>query len=178
MKDPLVLAYIADRADLLSRVAPPPIDDRHARAFERLRDHLRELYRVFRSDFGTVTLERVQNLNDIHAGRTPPLRHVARFELTEAVDKILATEFKSGDELKTTVAAELSELIKARHAAHLARQAEDEAARRMQKQVSRVRTPVCWNCHRQLDNRLSAECATCGWIICLCGACGCGSKKG
>jgi len=180
MKDLLILAYIAERAELLSRVSPPPVDARHAEAFKRLRDHLRELYRVFRSDFGSVTLERIQNLCDIHAGRTPPLRQLSTFEVSEAAEKILAAEFKSGDELKRSVVAELSDLIKARHVAHMARQANEEVARKLQRQVGRVRTPVCWSCHRQLDNRLSAECVACGWIICLCGACdsNCNGRKG
>ncbi len=36
------------------------------------------------------------------------------------------------------------------------------------------RTPPCWHCHQGLDNATDVECATCGWIICSCGACGCG----
>ena len=36
MKDPLVVAYIAERAELLSRVSPPPVDSRHAKAFVSL----------------------------------------------------------------------------------------------------------------------------------------------
>ena len=29
----------------------------------------------------------------------------------------------------------------------------------MRRPVKRIRTPVCWSCHRQLDNRLPEECA-------------------
>lgn len=32
----------------------------------------------------------------------------------------------------------------------------------------------CYNCKRHLDNAVDVECAACGWIICRCGACGCG----
>lgn len=180
MKDPLVVAYIAERAELLSRISQPAVDTRHAAAFVQLRDHLRELYRVFRSDFGSVTLERIQILINVHEGRAPPIRQVSRFDLMEAVEKILKSEFKTGGELKKSVSEELSESIKLRDAADLARQDEEVVAQKAQRRVSRVRTPVCWNCHRRLDNRLSEECPGCGWIICQCGACesNCNARKG
>lgn len=37
------------------------------------------------------------------------------------------------------------------------------------------RTPPCYACGRGLDNAVDHECACCGWIICVCGACGCRS---
>lgn len=36
------------------------------------------------------------------------------------------------------------------------------------------RSTHCWACKEHLDNTMQVECATCGWIICKCGACGCG----
>ena len=38
----------------------------------------------------------------------------------------------------------------------------------------RHRVAHCWSCKGELDNFIDVECATCGWIICDCGACGCG----
>jgi len=38
---------------------------------------------------------------------------------------------------------------------------------------SRPRTTHCFNCKQGLDNRYDHECNSCGWILCLCGACGC-----
>jgi hypothetical protein len=32
----------------------------------------------------------------------------------------------------------------------------------------------CYNCKHHLDNAVDVECAACGWIVCRCGACGCG----
>lgn len=32
----------------------------------------------------------------------------------------------------------------------------------------------CWACKQHLDNNIHIECAACAWIICSCGACGCG----
>jgi hypothetical protein len=32
----------------------------------------------------------------------------------------------------------------------------------------------CWSCHAHLDSKLDIACNRCGWLICECGACGCG----
>lgn len=36
------------------------------------------------------------------------------------------------------------------------------------------RVAHCYNCKRHLDNAFNTECINCTWIICSCGACGCG----
>ena len=36
------------------------------------------------------------------------------------------------------------------------------------------RVTHCYSCKRTLDNSLDIECKACAWIICPCGACGCG----
>ncbi len=38
----------------------------------------------------------------------------------------------------------------------------------------RWREANCWNCAAPLDNAIDIECVSCGWILCRCGACGCG----
>ncbi len=45
------------------------------------------------------------------------------------------------------------------------------------KVVSLVRVARCYRCSQPLDNRIDIECNACGWIICTCGACGCGFHK-
>jgi hypothetical protein len=32
----------------------------------------------------------------------------------------------------------------------------------------------CYACQQELDNSIDIECVACGWILCSCGACGCG----
>jgi hypothetical protein len=32
----------------------------------------------------------------------------------------------------------------------------------------------CYNCKKKLDNKVDVECVVCSWILCTCGACGCG----
>jgi hypothetical protein len=36
------------------------------------------------------------------------------------------------------------------------------------------RVAHCWRCKGHLDNSTDVECGVCGWILCSCGACGCG----
>lgn len=36
------------------------------------------------------------------------------------------------------------------------------------------RVTYCYRCKNRLDNSLEQECDECGWIVCDCGACGCG----
>ena len=38
----------------------------------------------------------------------------------------------------------------------------------------RHRIARCYNCTRKVDNEFDLECTACGWIVCDCGACGCG----
>jgi hypothetical protein len=40
------------------------------------------------------------------------------------------------------------------------------------------RVTHCYNCKSNLDNAVDVECEACGWIICSCGACGCGYTYG
>jgi hypothetical protein len=35
----------------------------------------------------------------------------------------------------------------------------------------------CWNCKNKIDTRMVFECKACAWIVCQCGACGCGYPK-
>ena len=36
------------------------------------------------------------------------------------------------------------------------------------------RTANCYSCGKDLDNAIDLECKQCGWMLCFCGACGCG----
>ena len=35
----------------------------------------------------------------------------------------------------------------------------------------------CYACKQHLDNTIDIECVACGWILCLCSACGCGYQR-
>ncbi len=36
------------------------------------------------------------------------------------------------------------------------------------------RVSNCYSCQNTVDNSINLECIACGWILCKCGACGCG----
>jgi hypothetical protein len=38
----------------------------------------------------------------------------------------------------------------------------------------RRRVTHCYSCRERLDNSVDIECVSCNWILCKCGACGCG----
>jgi hypothetical protein len=40
----------------------------------------------------------------------------------------------------------------------------------------RPRVAHCWFCKAYLNNAVNYECVACNWILCACGACGCGFK--
>lgn len=40
--------------------------------------------------------------------------------------------------------------------------------------IKKDRITRCYACKKDLDNTIDIECKACGWIICSCGACGCG----
>jgi hypothetical protein len=40
-----------------------------------------------------------------------------------------------------------------------------------------ARFAVCWSCKQPLTTEVDLECNACGWMICACGACGCGKKN-
>jgi hypothetical protein len=48
--------------------------------------------------------------------------------------------------------------------------------RRASPQKRNHRVTHCWSCKKNLDNSIDFECMSCGWILCRCGACGCGYK--
>lgn len=42
--------------------------------------------------------------------------------------------------------------------------------------ISRHRLTHCWKCQGTLDSHNDFECIRCHWMICQCGACGCGYR--
>jgi hypothetical protein len=40
--------------------------------------------------------------------------------------------------------------------------------------TAKHRATHCYSCQHSLDSNINLVCVACGWIICICGACGCG----
>lgn len=47
----------------------------------------------------------------------------------------------------------------------------------LQKSTKKHRVTHCYSCKKPLDNAIDLECVECEWIICKCGACGCGWSR-
>lgn len=66
------------------------------------------------------------------------------------------------------------EALVRRHAQFLAARGLHNAGVREAAASERHRATHCYACKESLDSRVDAECLACNWIICSCGACGCG----
>lgn len=60
------------------------------------------------------------------------------------------------------------------HHAHLARFGITEREYEERPQNASPRVTHCWACKEPLDSRQDIEHIACGWLVCSCGACGCG----
>ena len=78
--------------------------------------------------------------------------------------------------LETLISAKAHrELATAAHSEFLAARGAAQSTTRKPKKTSH-RVAICPNCRRKLANVVQMECAACHWIICACGACGCGQS--
>lgn len=63
--------------------------------------------------------------------------------------------------------------VKTNHQNYLTRLGQP-ASQLKSSETSRARSTKCHRCGTAIDNELYLECAACRWIVCDCGACGCG----
>jgi len=75
----------------------------------------------------------------------------------------------------------IKQLMLERHSEFLKRKgipADELGAVRLNQVYEKLkRTPHCYECSSSLDNEIDLECSRCGWIVCSCGACGCGHPQ-
>jgi hypothetical protein len=80
---------------------------------------------------------------------------------------------------KETAALQASRLAAERHKARLEAMGKQYLGTRdVQLGRKKRRTTHCYSCKASLDNSIQIECAACNWILCACGACGCGYAFG
>lgn len=86
-------------------------------------------------------------------------------DVTESQAKLVAAE-----------AARMAALsIAERHREHLQRLGKGYLGlRKPTPKPQNIRVTHCYSCKGKLDNMIDMECVACGWILCRCGACGCG----
>ena len=66
------------------------------------------------------------------------------------------------------------ELIQERHRLKVVESGKQYLGVRPARKVKFNRVARCYSCKSTLDNSINMECSSCGWILCSCGACGCG----
>lgn len=110
---------------------------------------------------------------------TDHLRHLARFSATlDLYERSLPTLDLAIAKIKTELEAEITETknkIAQRHAKFLLDRGLKAAS--VINSTRMHRETHCYSCKGDLDNAEDLECAACGWIICSCGACGCGYER-
>ncbi len=62
----------------------------------------------------------------------------------------------------------------ARHEAFVAKSGKTYQGFITSNKVRNPRITHCYSCYEDLDSRADVECKICGWLVCNCGACGCG----
>lgn len=78
------------------------------------------------------------------------------------------------NQFKAAVDLPLKAPLEVAHKNFLRKQGLPEQPLRARREGNRFRATHCYSCHNSLDNAVNVECSKCGWIICACGACGCG----
>lgn len=92
-------------------------------------------------------------------------------DLKATLDRFAPGRFDLNGELSRFESA-IEANIAARHQKFLADRSLKPA--RLLKSAKAHREAHCYSCKRSIDNETYYECEACGWIICPCGACGCG----
>ena len=135
--------------------------------------------------YGVILYDR-ENQADVTEGclRVFELRGKSTVELPQNALKIETTADVSDPELvqllnsyntfKISRGASVRAPVEEMHSRFLRERGLENKGVRQAAAQKHHRVTVCWSCHRSLDNTINVECVTCGWIICQCGACGCG----
>lgn len=70
--------------------------------------------------------------------------------------------------------AKLEEEVKSKHLTYLKNRNLSAAGTEKRSDASPQRFTHCWRCKSNINSVTLLECCGCGWILCNCGACGCG----
>jgi len=66
--------------------------------------------------------------------------------------------------------------LELKHEAHLQKHGLSSAGTKKREATGPARFTHCWSCKQNIDSFSFLECSRCGWILCNCGACGCGRQ--
>ncbi len=152
-----------------------------------------------RTDFGAVVFDEsiqlndesvllyVLEQNDVKKYIASEIRPMLRKETnSEHMDK-LSKKYRSW---KQFYSSRLKNLVKEKPFSY--QEAKDNAEAEHRKKLEKLGLPYkginvnstkshrstnCYDCKANIDNAINLECKACGWILCECGACGCGYSQ-
>lgn len=92
-------------------------------------------------------------------------------------DKEFADIVNRYNQFKTSIGIPLKAPLETSHRNFLRKRGLPEAEVRTRREKNGSRATHCYSCQCSLDSSINLECGTCGWILCTCGACGCGWSR-
>jgi len=95
-------------------------------------------------------------------------------EVTDAEFVAIANRY---NQFKATVELPIKAPVDVAHRNFLRKRGLPEQPLRARRLENRSRATHCYSCRTGLDNSIDVECSKCGWILCACGACGCGWSR-
>jgi hypothetical protein len=134
--------------------------------------HILQSLRTERDSISAVMLEAERRAEVLRKTRDEALRQ--KEELDRLIFEKACAEFQhEGDEASRI----LRETLPARHRERIEKLGLEYKGIRAVTRLRNRRITHCWACHDHLDNTVDVECVLCGWILCTCGACGCGYDR-
>ena len=92
-----------------------------------------------------------------------------------SVVKELSIEMRELDEIYRARMTTLQRHAKEQaHLMHLKKHGIDVSSGAVRRHQGAHRETACWTCRQPLDSDDEMACTFCGWLLCDCGACGCG----
>ena len=98
-------------------------------------------------------------------------------EVCRAADAYLRYEINKPQKDFENQTRENRRLLEIKHKNFVAERGQAYSGVRIREGSRRPRASWCWSCKTGLNSSSNLECVTCGWILCECGACGCGKQS-
>lgn len=167
--------YVRSQVNLLFEIGVMRQSDEHEQCFQKVVAHLKNLYRVAPSVFPIHHVERITRYKQRFETGDGLKRHeTADFE--KALQFLKSADYTSLDSKCRTLQDVVNLVVRQNHK-NRQLQIGGSATLVVRRVTRKHRTPHCWNCKRGLDNYYQLECTSCWWIVCPCGACGCGWEQ-
>jgi len=102
---------------------------------------------------------------------------VSDAEVLNAIQGYTALAEQIGVDLADTTLILEHQKFQKQHQEFLNRLGRGESSVRRSTMIQKVRSTHCYSCKKALNSTVDWECTACNWILCTCGACGCGYSR-